>query len=89
MSETGNTRRGWAVPLLVAGVLLLIVAAALFAFLRSRTGGSPRIAAEPGQIDYGDVKFGAEQQIRIRVSNTGSGVLRFAEAPSIEVLEGC
>jgi hypothetical protein len=41
------------------------------------------------KIDYGDVKFGVNKTFAIKVTNTGSGTLRFKEDPYIEVLEGC
>ena len=51
--------------------------------------GAPQVAVEPQQIDYGYVKFGNNETFKIKVSNTGGGVLRFKEKPYIEVLEGC
>ncbi len=81
-------------PFLVFGGILLIVAAF---FLANRTGGgsggsgsgTPQIAADPQKIDYGYVKFGNNKTFKIKVTNAGTGVLRFKEKPYIEVLEGC
>jgi hypothetical protein len=83
-------RLPWPIILAVGGVVL-IAAAVLFA---NRGGGgpasgTPKIAADPQKIDYGYVKFGNNETFKIKVSNTGDGVLRFNEKPYIEVLEGC
>ncbi len=72
----------------IGGVLLLIAAF----FLANRGGdggGTPSIAVDQQQIDYGDVKFGVNKTFAIKVTNTGDGTLRFKEEPYIEVLEGC
>ena len=52
-------------------------------------GGTPSIAVDQQQIDYGDVKFGVEKTFAIKVTNTGDGTLRFKEDPYVEVVEGC
>jgi hypothetical protein len=70
------------------GSALLLLAAILFA--RGRDGGgTPSIAVDQDNIDYGYVKFGETRQFAIKVVNTGDGTLRFKEQPYIEVLEGC
>ena len=97
---TGRTKRkprksSFALPLLAFGAVLLTAAAVLFLTSRpsgpaaAGNGGSPQIAAEPAKIDYGYVKLGTEEQFKIKVTNTGTGILQFAEAPYVEVLEGC
>jgi len=73
--------------LVAIGGALLIVATFLFAGRGG--GGTPSIAVDQRKIDYGDVKFNTQKIFAIRVTNTGDGVLRFKEAPYIEVLEGC
>ncbi len=70
------------------GGVLLIVAAFLFAN-QSGGGGTPSLAVDQKQIDYGDVKLNTEKTFAIKVTNTGDGTLRFKEQPYIEVLEGC
>jgi hypothetical protein len=83
---SGKEKLTWPV-IAAAGALLLIVAAIL---LFSRRGnGAPHIVADPEKIDFGQVKFNTNEPIQIKVTNTGSGVLRFTQAPTIEVLEGC
>ena len=71
------------------GGVLLVAAAFLFANRSGDGGGIPSIAVDQQKIDYGHVKFGENRQFAIKVSNTGSGTLRFKEQPYIEVLEGC
>lgn len=78
-------------PVVALGGLLLIVAAFLFA---NRSGGgdgsgTPKLAVDQPSIDYGYVKFGEDRQFKIKVTNTGDGLLRFKQKPYIEVLEGC
>lgn len=76
--------------LVVLGGGLLVLAAALFANRSGDTsGGTPKIAVDQNQIDYGYVKFGENRQFAVQITNTGDGTLRFKEDPYIEVLEGC
>ncbi len=91
-----SARRSFPWPLAAFGSVLLIVAAVLFARsaggpaqAASQDGGGGRIAVDQQKIDYGYVKFGNDETFRIKVTNTGSGLLRFADQPYIEVLEGC
>ncbi len=91
-----QSRGGFAWPLLAFGAVLLVVAVVLFATSRNGTAasmttatGSPKIAVEPSKIDYGYVKFGNDETFKIKVTNTGTGALRFTDTPYIEVLEGC
>ena len=77
----------WSVA--IFGGILFIVAAFVFASQNSDGGGTPTISADQKKIDYGDVKFDTPKNFTIKVTNTGSGTLRFKEAPYIEVLEGC
>ncbi len=85
-------RRGIAWPLLALGGILVL--GAVFLLARpggggSGGGGAPKITADPQQIDYGYVKFGNDETFNIKVTNTGTGALRFKEQPYIEVQEGC
>ncbi|MGC8855432.1 MAG: hypothetical protein ACP5QU_01410 [Anaerolineae bacterium] len=75
--------------LAAAGVVLLAVAAALFASQSGDGGGTPAITVDQQKIDYGTVKFNTNLTFAIKVTNTGTGTLRFTEQPYIEVLEGC
>ena len=81
-------------PLIVLGLggLVLILAAIFFALLAGcgDTGaGTPMLVVDQDKIDYGYVKFGNNKTFSIKVTNAGDGVLRFKEAPVVEVLEGC
>jgi hypothetical protein len=75
--------------LVVLGGGLLLFAVFLFARNNGDGGGTASIAVDQQKIDYGDVKFGVNKSFAIKVTNTGTGTLRFKEAPFIEVLEGC
>ncbi len=88
-------RKSFPWPILIFGGLLLIVAAFLFGSRASGSGegdngtGTPKVSTDPQKIDYGYVQFGNDKTFQIKVTNTGTGILRFKEKPYIEVLEGC
>lgn len=83
-----SKRFAWS--LAVIGAVLLVVTGFLWASLDDGSqGGTPQITVDQQRIDYGDVKLDNGRSFAIRVTNTGSGVLRFRQGPSIEVLEGC
>jgi len=76
--------------ILAIGGVMLVIAAFLFARQGGGNGGgTPSIAVDQQQIDYGDVKFGVNKTFAIKVTNTGDGTLKFKEEPYIQVLEGC
>ncbi|MDI6768937.1 MAG: hypothetical protein QMD04_04605 [Anaerolineales bacterium] len=76
------------IGLVIGGILL--IAAAIFLFSGgSFGGGKPALAVDQRVIDYGEVKYNTPKTFAITVTNTGDGVLRFAEQPYIETLEGC
>ena len=74
------------------GGILIIVAIVLFTN-RSGSGdnggGTPKITVDQQKIDFGYVKFGNDKTFQIKVTNSGTGTLRFTENPYVEVLEGC
>jgi len=76
-------------PVIVFGAILLIAAIFLFARQPEVETGTPSVAVDPQEIDYGDVKFGVSKTFTVKVTNTGDGTLRFTESPYIQVLEGC
>lgn len=82
-------RKEFPLPLVIFGGILLIVAAVLYARQGGGGGGTPSIAVDQQRIDYGDVNFNTPKTFTIKVTNTGDGTLRFAEAPYIQVMEGC
>lgn len=51
--------------------------------------GAPRLKVEKDLIDHGDIKLGNQVQDTVRVTNVGDQPLRFAQAPFLEVKEGC
>lgn len=78
-------------PWWIAAVGALLVIAA-FVFLRpgeDYSGGTPVISVDEQNIDMGYIKLGEYRTIKIKVTNTGDGVLRFKEQPYLEVVEGC
>jgi multidrug efflux pump subunit AcrA (membrane-fusion protein) len=75
--------------LLAIGGVLLVAAVFIFANQGGSDGGTPSIAVDQQKIDYGDVKFGVNKTFSIKVTNTGTGTLRFTEQPYIEIVEGC
>jgi hypothetical protein len=87
-SRKQKQRLPWMV--LAIGGVMLVIAAFLFARQGGDDGGgTPSIAVDQQQIDYGDVKFGVNKTFTVKVTNTGDGTLRFKEEPYIHVLEGC
>lgn len=73
------------------GALLLLTA--IFFFSRGgqeeQAGGTPAIQVDQQVIDYGQVKLGTSLSFKIKVTNAGSGTLRFTQPPSIQIVEGC
>ncbi len=76
---------------LVSGGVLLVAAALFFAFgsFGEDNSGTPVLVVDRELIDYGDVKFDTNLTFEITVTNTGDGTLKFAEAPYLQVREGC
>lgn len=67
----------------------LLIAAVPFASRSADAGGTPSIAVERQKIDFGYVQLGGYRSFKIKVTNTGTGTLRFKETPYIEVVKGC
>ena len=67
----------------------LLIAAFLFANRTADAGGTPSIAVDQQKIDFGYVKLGGYRSFKIKVTNNGTGTLRFKETPYIEVVKGC
>ena len=74
---------------LAAGGAVLLFAAIFFANRSSNGGGTPSISVDKQKIDFGTQKFGTNMTFAVKITNTGSGTLRFTEQPYIEVVEGC
>ncbi len=76
---------------LISGGVLLIATALFFAFgsFGKDNSGTPVLVVDQELIDYGDVKFDTNLSFEITVTNTGDGTLKFAEAPHLQVREGC
>lgn len=83
-------RKSFPWPLVVLGGILLTAAVFLFTGQGGGDGsGTPSIAVDQQKIDYGDQHFGTNLTFSIKVTNTGTGTLRFKEDPYIEIVEGC
>ena len=77
------------IMLSAGGLLLLAIAAFIFFQNIDMGGGTPRLAVDQDKIDWGIVKDGTNKIIKITVTNTGDGTLRFKEKPYVQVIEGC
>ena len=73
-------------------VAAALVTAGIFFFSKpgpDYSGGTPAITVDQQNIDMGYIKLGEYRTIKIKVTNTGTGVLSFKEQPYLEVVEGC
>jgi len=86
--------------LLTASVAMLAVAGAIWWARQLPAGrpaasgspalaGAPRLSADKPKIDLGDVRLGQTVQASFEITNIGGQTLRMAQAPAIEVVEGC
>ena len=92
MSKRRTKKKANIIPLValaVGGLLLIFIAVFLNQTNQGTGGGTPVLTVDQQRIDYGDVKFNVEKTFTIKVTNSGDGILRFKEAPYIQVLEGC
>ena len=51
--------------------------------------GQASIRVDQQEINFGDVKLNVQKTFTITVTNGGDKPLRFAQAPYIEIVEGC
>lgn len=56
---------------------------------REGEGGTPQLVADREMVDFGDVPLGKTVTASFTLTNTGTGTVRFKEAPYIEVAAGC
>ena len=85
------------VPILFAVGGLALVLLALWAVLGGRSGGpakievtgQPRLKVDREQIDLGNIQLGRTVEASFVLTNVGDQPLQIAEAPFIEVVEGC
>ena len=84
--------------IVAGGLILLAVAAyALWGNGAARPGanfkpevtGAPKIKVDRDKVDLGDVKLGQTVDVSFEITNLGDQPLRLAEAPYVEVVEGC
>src|SRR5512138_901036 len=90
--RSGKQRRQQSrVPLVLGAAALLIIGVAAFLSWRASNirGGTPQLAVDRKSIDFGHVPDYTEKTFSIKVTNTGSGTLRFREKPYVRVQDGC
>jgi len=90
--KTKKNRQQKKFPWVIVVVVVALVTAAIFLSSKPSadySSGTPAITVDEQNIDMGYIKLGEYRTIKIKVTNTGDGVLRFKEAPYLEVVEGC
>ncbi len=81
--------------LVLGGALLLGLTAFLFwrgqaaSAVPIEVSGAPRVKADKEKVDLGDVPLGQTVQVSFEIANVGDQPLRIAQAPFVEVVEGC
>lgn len=100
-TKQSQQRSPWSLVFISSGVLLLVVVAALSLRGASDDKGTPalevsQIQATPTasieglKINFGDMPVNTSEAIlNIQVTNAGDGVLRFTDAPYVEIADGC
>ena len=79
--------------LMIAGAVVLIIAL-IFAFQKPQPtsdtpGGTPKLKADKGLVDLGDVALGSTTKVSFQLSNIGDSTVQFTKEPYVEVKEGC
>ena len=98
-SRTPEVRRSGARSLLIAGVSIAsLVVVAMIATLGEEsapsealvdTSGTPVLQLDSDFVDFGDVPFNQMVEASFEVTNSGDAALLFAEAPFVELKDGC
>jgi len=94
-NPSSNARRSpvWLIPAVAIGALIigaiLLLARAGQKPYESEVKGSPRLAVDKEEIDYGNVKLGTTVETVFRVKNVGDQMLSIMGEPTVEVVEGC
>src|SRR3972149_8616595 len=87
----------WAVAMLAAGAILIVLVALSNAPRASApalepsspaANSGPKLAADKAKIDLGNVRLGQTVNASFEITNVGDQLLQFREAPYIEGKEG-
>ncbi len=86
-----GSRAPWAWIALVALGVLMVAGGGFwwFAGTREASAGTPRLVVDRERIDLGYQHFGATAHAAFTVTNTGNGVLKILDTPTIRVVKGC
>ncbi|MDH5371513.1 MAG: DUF1573 domain-containing protein [Acidimicrobiia bacterium] len=98
-SRTSEVRRPGARSLLIAGISIAsLVVVAIIATPGEEpapsealvdTSGTPVLQLDSDFVDFGDVPFNQMVEASFEVTNSGDATLLFAEAPFVELKDGC
>ena len=91
----GRNQTPWPIWATLGGVIL--VAIAVFVVSRGNSSpkaaievtGSPSLKVDKEEVNLGEVKLGKTVEVSFLLTNVGDMTLKFTEAPTIEVKEGC
>ena len=91
MDNQPSTQKTRYRPLLLILGGLLIIAVALFVLFNRppASSGSPSLAFDQQEFNFGDVKLGQVVKASFKLTNLGTAPLKFTREPYIEVREGC
>lgn len=92
--KTGRTR-----TLLIAGASIAALATVAFVIASGNepdqsqeaidSTGTPVLTVDSDYVDFGDVPFNQMVEAVFEVTNSGDAALLFAEAPFVELKDGC
>jgi hypothetical protein len=79
---------------LAAITLFILVAIVVVKFTSTRkvpveAAGGPRLRVFQEQFDLGTLKLGQTVPVKIEIANVGDQILRFTNAPYLQVVKGC
>ena len=80
--------------LLVGGGLVLLAVVAVLAWPKApkaqiEVAGAPKLKVDQDKVDLGNITLGQTVEVSFQLTNVGDQPLRIAQAPFVEVVEGC